>query len=194
MAWAPADTADSIISTDDYVAWYGLTAPSTDELTQIQMAIDIASDTIRAGRRYFTPVTNDVVTIDAYGGDVLLLPKDRLPVTTVTLVEQLSGADYVTVDATEYAWSANGYVTRCWSCWSSAPRGVRVTYSHGYAQMPRDVAGVCLTAAKRLIDSPDGGGGVQSEQLGDHHVTFFANTGILLPEDEQVLRQYEAMA
>ncbi len=188
----PAPNAP-LVSSDDFVEWYGL-SPTTGDLNRIQTALEIASAQIRNNRRIFSPITNDLVVIDSHGGQSLLLPKDRLPVNDVSLVEQLSGAAYATVDATEYDWSADGFVVRPWACWTDRPMGVRVTYSHGYYILPRDVAGVCLGAAKRLYDNPDGGGGVQSEQLGDHHVTYFASAGVLLPEDEQILQAYESRA
>ncbi len=188
----PAPNAP-LVSSDDFVEWYSLT-PSPADLNRIETALEIASAQIRNNRRQFSPLIDDVVLVDAYGGQSLLLPKDRLPVTGIGLVEQLSGPDYVTVDVAEYDWSADGYLRRYWSCWTDRPQGVRVTYDHGYAILPRDVAGVCLGAAKRLYDQPDGGGGVQSEQLGDHHVTYFANAGVLLPQDEEILRHYESMA
>ncbi len=182
-----------LVSSDDFVEWYGL-SPSSADLNRIQTALEIASAQIRNGRRQFSPVTGDIVLIDGYCSVTLLLPRDRLPVTDVTLVEQLSGPDYITIDSTEYDWSANGFLTRPWTYWTDRPMGVRVTYDHGYAILPRDVAGVCLSAAKRLYDNPDGGGGVQSEQLGDHHVTYFANAGVLLPGDEEILQAYESRA
>ncbi len=185
---------DPLVSQDDFVEWFSLPAPSASEIARIQTALEIASAQIRNNRRIFSPITNEIVNIDAYGGDTLLLPRNRLPVTVVTLVEQFNGTTYDTVDASEYSWSQKGYLERYWSYWPCRAQSVRVTYSHGYDILPRDVAGVCLSAAKRLYDQPDGGGGVQSEQLGDHHVTYFANAGVLLPQDEQILQHYESRA
>ncbi len=183
-----------LVGPDDFAEWFSIPSPTNDELNRIATAVEIASASIRNSRRLFTAVSGDVVQVDTYGGTSLLLPRNRLPVTSVALVEELSGADYVTVDSSEYDWSSDGYVTRSWSSWSCRPKGARVTYSHGYDSTPRDVAGVCLAVAKRLYDQPDGGGGVQSEQLGDHHVTYFANTGVILPNEEEILRAYEARA
>ncbi len=185
---------DPLVSEADFVEWFSLPTPNTAESARIQTALEIASAQIRNNRRIFSPIDSDIVVIDSHGGQSLLLPKDRLPVRAVSLVEELSGAAYATVAATEYDWSADGFVVRPWACWTDRPAGVRVTYSHGYQVMPRDVAGVCLQAAKRLYDQPDGGGGVQSEQLGDHHVTYFSNAGVLLPDDEAILRHYESRA
>ncbi len=184
---------DPLVSQDDFVEWFSLPSPSLAESARIQTALEIASAQIRNGRRLFSPIYAEVVTIDAYGGDTLLLPRNRLPVTAVSLVEQLSGADYVAVDATEYDWSQDGYLRRYWSWWTDRPAGVRVTYSHGYTVLPREVAGVCLSLAHRLYTNPDNTA-IQSEQLGDHHVTYMGATGGLSTEEESVLRQYESRA
>ncbi len=183
-----------LVGPDDFAEWYGIVSPTNDQLNRIQTACEIASAQIRNGRRIFSPVTNETVLVDAHGGQALLLPKNRLPITAVTTVEQLSGADYVTVDSTEYDWSADGFVVRPWACWTDRPAGVRVTYSHGYDILPREVAGVCLSLAKRLYDNPDGTS-VQSEQLGDHHVTYQGGASGSLSSDESLLlSQYESRA
>ncbi len=183
---------DPLVSSDDFVEWYGL-SPTTGDLNRIQTALEIASAEIRTGRRLFSPVTDELVVVDSYGGTSLLLPRNRLPVTNVSLVEELSGDAYVAVDASEYDWSADGYVTRWWTTWSSRPQGVRVTYSHGYDVMPRDVAGACLSLAGRLYQNPSNAS-IQSEQLGDHHITYSTATGGLLPDEKLSLQFYESRA
>ena len=190
---ALASPSDPLVSQDDFTEWYGITDVSSSDAARIQTALEIASAQIRNGRRLFDPIVGEMITVDAYGGDTLLLPRSRLPVTGVTLVEQLSGAAYVTVDSTQYDWSADGYLRRYWSCWTDRPQGVRVTYSHGYAVLPREVAGVCLTLAGRIYNNPDNSS-IQSEQLGDHHVTYQGVTGGLSSEEQNVLSQYEARA
>ncbi len=189
---------DPLVSADDFAEWFSLgngTAASLTDLEQarIQTALEIASAQIRNNRRYFSPVNAEVVSVDAYGGDMLLLPRNRLPITAVTLVEQLIGTVYDTVDATEYTWSPDGYVERYWSWWPCRVQSVRVTYSHGYTVLPRDVAGVCLSLAHRLYTNPDNTA-IQSEQLGDHHVTYMGATSGLSSEETLVLSQYESRA
>ncbi len=181
-----------LVSSDDFVEWYGLTPSSTD-LNRIQTALEIASAQIRNGRRQFSPVTGDLITVDSEGGLTLLLPKTRLPVTGVTLVEQLSGEAYVPVDSTEYDWSADGILSRWWSYWPCRFQGVRVTYSHGYDVLPRDVAGVCLSLAKRLYDNPSGQG-TTSMTLGDYSVAYEPGGAGLLPHEIDTLSLYEAIA
>ncbi len=181
-----------LVSSDDFVEWYGLTPSSTD-LNRIQTALEIASAQIRNGRRLFSPVSGDLITVDSEGGLTLLLPKTRLPVTGVTLVEQLSGEAYVTVDSTEYDWSADGILSRWWTGWPCRFQGVRVTYSHGYDVLPREVAGVCLSLAKRLYDNPSGQA-LTSMTLGDYSATYETGGTGLLPQEVDVLQLYEAIA
>ena len=188
------DPNTPLVTVDDFVEWFGVDATSTTVQNRIQTALEIASATVRNNRRVFSPISGEVITIDAYGGQTLLLPKNRLPVTDVQLVEQLNGADYDDVDVSLYSWSADGYLTKTWSSWwPCLNQGVRVTYSHGYSVLPRDVAGVCLSLAKRLYDNPSNVS-VQSEQLGDHHVTYLGGTGGLSSEEASVLTAYESIA
>lgn len=185
---------DPLAGVDDFTEWFGLTAPTVDDTNRIHTALEIASAEIRNNRRIFTLTENEIVLVDGSLAETLLLPKNRLPVTGVTLVEELSGTDYVTLDADSYDWSPDGYlIRRSLSCWTPRPLGVRVTYSHGYDPIPRDVAGVCLSLAGRLYTNPDNAS-IQSEQLGDHHVTYTGATGGLSPAEEAVLRMYESIA
>ncbi len=189
---------DPLVSADDFAEWFQLgngTAASLTVLEQarIQTALEIASAQIRNGRRQFSPVTGDLVTIDSEGGLTLLLPKDRLPVTSVLLVEQLSGESYGALDVSEYDWSADGILSRWWTGWPCRSQGVRVTYDHGYAVLPRDVAGVCLSLAKRLYDSPSGQVAT-SMTLGDYSATYEPGGSGLLPHEIDTLSLYEAIA
>ncbi len=148
---------DPLVSEDDFVEWFSLPAPSTAESARIQTALEIASAQIRNGRRLFSPIYAEVVPVDAHGGQVLLLPRDRLPVTSVHIVEQLSGADYVVVDASEYDWSADGYLSRYWSVWPDRPMGCRVTYDVDEAIAPAvgwhsGLPSVDRLAASALLD------------------------------------------
>lgn len=185
--------SDPLVSQDDFTEWYGLANVTTSDAARIQTALEIASAQIRNGRRQFSPVTGDLITVDSEGGLVLVLPKDRLPVTAVSLVEQLSGESYVTVDTTEYDWSVDGFLSRWWAYWPCRLQGVRVTYSHGYAVLPREVAGVCLSLAKRLYDNPSGQIAT-SMTLGDYSASYEPGGAGLLPHEVDTLSQYESIA
>ncbi len=185
-----------LVSMDDYTEWMGLGAASSlpaAEQAQIQTALEIASAEIRNGRREFSPISGEVETLDGHGSISVLTSRYHLPVTSVTLVEEFNGSTYDTVDASEYQWNADGVITRQnWRCWPGYLQGVRVTYDHGYDVLPRDVAGVCLRLAARLLANP-GGSAVQRETLGDASVEYSTSaTGGLLPDEENVLSLYES--
>ncbi len=187
---------DPLVSSDDYTEWMGLgpaaSLPASQQ-AQIQTALEIASAEIRNGRRVFSPVTGTVEAIDGHNAQSVLTSRYHLPVTAVTLVEEFNGSTYTTVDATDYQWTPSGVIERLnWRCWPGYLAGVRVTYNHGYDILPRDVAGVCLRLAARLLANP-GGSAVLRETLGDASVEYSnAATGGLLPEEETVLSLYES--
>lgn len=194
FAGQPALSApsDPLVSQDDFTEWYSLTDVTTEQAARIQTALEIASAQIRNGRRVFSPVTGEVELIDGNMSMTLLLSRYHLPVTNVSQVEEYDGNAYNLVDAAEYQWTADGIVERIgWRSWRGGIASVRVTYDHGYTTLPRDVAGVCLSLAKRLYDNPDSTS-VQSEQLGDHHVTYQGATGGISPLEESQLRLYES--
>jgi hypothetical protein len=203
FAGQPALSApqDPLVSADDYAEWYGLgngTAASltTLEQAQIQTALEIASAMIRNGRREFSPVTSEVELVDSSpAAETVMTSRYRIPVTNVLLVEEFDGSTYTTVDASEYTWTADGIIQRLsWRCWRPGLAAVRVTYDHGYTTLPRDVAGVCLRLASRLLNNPSGTSLVR-EALGDASVEYSAAGGTtLLPEEETILSQYESRA
>ncbi len=184
-----------LIGPDDFAEWYGIVSPTNDQLNRIQTACEIASAMIRNGRRVFTPVTNEIELIDANSAQSVLTSRYHLPVTAVSTVETFNGESYDTVDVSEYQWTPDGVIQRLgYRCWPGYLQGVRVTYNHGYAVLPRDVAGVCLRLAGRLYTNP-GGSPVLRETLGDASVEY-ANTptgsGGLLPDEEAILSLYES--
>lgn len=192
------DPNTPLVTVNDFAEWFSIPTPDVTVTARIQTALEIASAAIRNSRRIFTPITSEVVLIDGSGQPSILLPRERLPVTSVTTVEELQtwqSPDYTTLDSTLYDWSEDGILVKnTWCVWTNRPRGVRVTYSHGYAVLPREVAGVCLAMAKRWYDNPDNQS-VSAEQLGDHHVTYAANSSNnLLPDEAVLLSQYEMTA
>jgi hypothetical protein len=192
---------DPLVSADDYAEWMNLgngtaaSLPAGDQ-ARIQTALEIASATIRNGRRTFSPVSGEVELLDAeYCAMTVMTSRYRLPVTGVTTVEQFDGSVFSTVAATEYTWTREGIIQRLgWQSWRSGLAVVRVTYNHGYDDLPRDVAGVCLRYAARLLNNPSGSALVR-ETLGDASVEYLAAAGTgLLPEEELVLQHYESRA
>ncbi|MDX3199953.1 mobile element protein [Streptomyces scabiei] len=114
------------------------------------------------------PVTEDEeVTLNGNGRESILLPV--WPTVTVTEVV-LEGVTLV--DGTDYDWSHEGILRRL-GCrvWPNKLRGLQVTYSHGSADRPEDVAEVVLERAEAAFTIPVG---VQSKAVGGQSVTFGA--------------------
>lgn len=191
---------------EDFVERYGLASPTPDA-ARIQTSLEIASATIRRGRRIFTRVTDDTVRVNGPGGLSILLPSDRLPVVAIASVKNLDrvGVEY-TIDPADYDWSDNGVIHLNWGAgwdatrrwWTTRRGGVVVTYTHGYDPVPDDVAGVCLDMAKRLYDaaaSTTSGADVRSETLGDYTITYQSTgAGALLQSEVDILSEFELPA
>lgn len=66
---------------------------------------------------------------------------------------------------------------------------VRVTYTHGYAEIPGDVKAVVLSAATRVLANPLD---IRQETAGSLSVTYAAETigASLSPADKDLLRDY----
>ena len=149
------------------------------------IALTIASGAIR---RYLkgqeiTAHADDVITLNPQPtlwpipGQGVKLPQN--PVTAVTLVETtpdgLAAPAWVTADPTQYVVdTANGWVVLrdgIGVIWPYEPGNVRITYSHGWTDLPDGLEGVCLNAAARLVNFNPG---IQSEKLGEYDVRYEA--------------------
>jgi hypothetical protein len=110
---------------------------------------------------HIAPQRDETLTLDGPGGPLLVLPS--LHVVSVASVAE-SGTE---LDPVGYAWSAAGVIRRTsstfpWSrCsgWTDALRGVEVTLTHGYEEMPLDVTAVIERLAARAMD----GAGIYSQ-------------------------------
>lgn len=165
-----ASPNDPLVSAEDYAEWVG----GTPDTARAQTALEIASGLIRARTgRTLTPIANDTVTIDGPGRRTLNLPE--YPVTDIQSITEVCTPNGTaqTVAASQYAYSwQTGLVDRTdGRVWSSLRGAISVTYSHGYDPLPRDLAGVCLSFAKRLYDTPDSSPVVQ-ETLGAYSVQY----------------------
>lgn len=208
FAGIPALTSpnDPLVSINDFQEWFSVTAPSDADNARIQTAIEIASGLVRAGRRIFSRIDDDVVFVDGGAGGSFLLPRERLPVRSITSITNLGVSDTspTTVAVADYDWSPSGIVTltrgaTLGAWWTERRRGITVTYSHGYDPIPRDVAGVVLAIAKRWYDSASAGSTasgslVKAESLGDYSVSYDTASSGLLESEAFALRQYEAPA
>jgi hypothetical protein len=166
-----------------------------------------SADIRRWTRQTITRVDNDTVLLG--GGDrVLALPQRPVvvdaehPLTVVELADG-GGIDFTAVEDRDftrlgeeltrgYPWyPADRYMgwpfSRVRGVW--APR-VRVTYSHGYLEVPDDIVGVCLDLAAATVSNP---GRLRSESVGSVSVTYTVETfgtGSLTDSHREILATY----
>lgn len=132
---------------------------------RLNVLISAASAAFRAETgQTVSLVEDDVVELDSNGASVLLLP--AYPVTAVTAVV-IDGEPQSVAD---FEWSRKGILRRRGG-WPAGYRKVIVTYSHGYAEVPADVAAAVAEAvAVRLNTQP----GRTSVTLGAFSASFAA--------------------
>lgn len=147
----------AIITTDELAAFMGKTfTPS--EAAQAQALIDVVEAAIESETGVsFTPVNDETIRIQADGHGIIELKSK--PVTSITSVKDMDGieVDYVEFDglATLYNLYPNQVVD--------------VTYSHGFGSVPKEIRGVALGAASRVMYNP---AGLRQETVGAISVTY----------------------
>lgn len=145
------------------------------------LALSLATEVIRLRLGWAVEqVVDDVITLDGAGTSILLLP--TLHLTAVSSVVE-DGVTLVADD--DYEWSASGILERvgC-AAWKRKRRGVVVTCTHGYVDLPEALVDVVLAAAGRRYGNP---GGVTSETVGPFTVSYGMD---LLPDEQQVIDFY----
>jgi len=128
----------------------GFMQQDLDTYTATQ-ALDIASQAIRDHCGW--NISQETVTgkvLDSHGDRSIWLP--TLLLTAVASVVE-NGDTLTVVD--DYDWTEYGRLIRA-SRWPNQARSVTVTYTHGYATVPDSVKGVCLAAAGRRYQNPEG--------------------------------------
>jgi len=171
---------------------------SVDDLNNFsQLAID-PNDTAAAFllkvasgmvRRYLqqdiTATFWDVEYCDPVAGGVLL---SQLPVTDVTKVEtSLDGVTWTVADPTTYVVSRRlGIVSArpYTGLWPSDPESWRVTYSHGFDDVPDEIKGVVCSVAARFYSTPSG---IDMERTGQRQVKYNLETAGLNAMEKLIL-------
>jgi hypothetical protein len=163
------------LATVDQLASF-MQLPLTSADPTATLLLQIASGMVRDDlKQQLDPVTDDIVELDPINGTTVRLPE--LPVTDVTLVEYLDStvtpAVWTTADPSTYTVSRKtGFVTvKPWTgvCWPTDPESWRVTYSHGFAELPDSLLGVVLGVAARAYSSP---ASIELERLGGYQVKY----------------------
>jgi len=158
---------------------------------QAEQALAIASAQIRTACGWsVSQESGAVATLDGSGKPALWLPTLRL--TEVASVVE----DGVALTAvTDFDWSSSGRLVRAGRWWTSKPRSVVVTYTHGYATVPDDVKGVCMSLASRAMQNPVG---VRTQAIDDYTVTYAGSAAGLGPSlgeaERSVLTAYRLPA
>lgn len=125
-------------------------------------------------RQYLSLVEDETLVVDGVGGTRLFLP--QLPVISVAEVVE----DDETLTATDdYKLGQWGILHRMGgSEWATGIQNIEVVYSHGYEEIPDDVASIATRVAARAFQAGlraadvEGVPGVMSKHLGDYTVAF----------------------
>jgi hypothetical protein len=176
--------------------------------TQAALALRRASARVRKHcRQTISLVQGETVTLPG-GGRVLRLPQRPVVVdgaNPLIVVELFGIADqeYAAVEGRDFT-RVGTELTRGEAWWAPTrlmgwpwlrPQGVwaqqvRVTYSHGYAEIPDDIVDIVLDLAQMNLTNPQG---LRSESIDDYSRTFAAETigGAQLTADhKEALRPY----
>lgn len=125
----------------------------------VTSALDAASAAVRGYCRWHVyPEVTETLVVDGFGGGVLLLPTLKLSaITALSETQRGVGQSPVALTpATDLEWSAAGMVWRQnGSCWTRRARGITITITHGYAEVPAEIASIVLDLAKRSVSNPN---------------------------------------
>lgn len=152
----------------------------TDKRDSCARAITEASQVIRNYcKQTIELVADEVITLDcAEGRTRIFLP--QIPVVSVASVVE----DGETLTAgTDYKLGQYGILHRIGRYWKAGIQILTVTYSHGYAEIPDDVVGVCTRAAARIYQAglrsaeTNALPGVTAKSLGDFSVSLSSEQG-----------------
>lgn len=124
----------------------------SDDEDRAEALLERASGEMRGPEAADGPILSTATTemLDTDGSRTLLLSHRH--VTAVTEVK-VGG---VTLASSAYEWSPVGVLYRVDEPWPCGYGKVQVTYTHGFAEVPPDVKGICLAYAGRLYRNPEG--------------------------------------
>lgn len=169
----------------------------------VAAAIAQASAYIRAyTNQVLDQVEDDEAVFDGPKRDRRLF----LPELPVTEISEVVEDDETLVEDEDYRLGAHGVLWRIYAYWATGIQNITVTYTHGHASIPEDIAAVCARVAARIYQAGlraaqvGGVAGIQSTALGDYSVTYAtggneAVAGVtaappLLPDEMVILDRY----
>jgi hypothetical protein len=115
-------------------------------------------------------VVDDEVVLDGNGRKSVLLP-----VWPTTAVASVTLDGELLVEHTDYEWSGAGILRRLCALWPDRLRCLTVTYSHGWAEVPKDIQEAVIDQARSMDTVVPG---LQSKTVGAQSVTFGAQAAI----------------
>jgi hypothetical protein len=167
--------------------------PDSDAGRADAMLID-ASAKIRRATRQTISVATTTATLRTVDRRITLPER---PVTAVSAVTDLYNV------AVTFAWDGLQVVdfTGWYDVVGNAPEWtatrrpnfpLKVTYTHGYAEIPDDIIAICCASAARGLGSSLTDGNVRSESIDGYAQTLSADPLELLPSELEVLKDYRA--
>ena len=159
--------------------------------TSALLYLSIASGMVRDYlHQQITEEVGDVLLADPIDGSYVLLPE--LPVSAVSLVETFDGITWTTVAPANYTVSKRlGMLAGKPGTgvqWPSEPESWRVTYSHGFNEVPDSIVGAVLGVAARAYSSPVA---VDSERIGGYQVKYLIESAGFSPLEKIALDRYK---
>ncbi|ETB29466.1 hypothetical protein [Mycobacterium avium] len=148
--------------------------------------------------RTFDLVTDDVAVVDPHPHRRALLP--MIPVADVSSVEALiCGAwtaltNYAYVGETGLLYDTTGEPGTTSDAWPWLPGSLRVTYTHGYTDVPQDLINTACRFAQQYLENPTL---LLQREVGSFSERYAGNTGgvgIVINEfDKRIMDRYTLM-
>jgi hypothetical protein len=151
------------------------------------LALNLASDLIRAETGNNISRETSTVTIDGEHRPSLLLPNGHL----VVIHEVIE--DGVTLTADQYTVTPYGVLTRLGGRWSGKqPANITVEYSHGHDPVPGLIKLICLAVADRISSTLPTG--IKNETVGGYSVAYAQASSTLLESEIRALDPFRNAA
>lgn len=155
-------------------------------LLYLETASDVVRDYLQQQIDY---VPDDVVILDPEADGTVFLPE--LPVVSVSKVETFDGGVWADADPATYTVSnRTGVVTARRGYGTLWPRGAgswRITYTHGFAEVPGSLKSATLGVAARAYATEVG---VDSERIGGYQVKYAIESAGFSPVELAALNRF----
>lgn len=157
------------------------------------LLLDVASGMVRDYLQQELTYSEDTVEVlDPINGYNVILPE--FPIVSIYSVETTkdNGNTWTTMDPSTYTLSRRTGVIKAKTgngiTWPSDPESWRVTYTHGFEEIPESLVGVVLGVAARFYVSP---GAVEMERIGNYQVKYTVQADGFSPLEKVVLDRYK---